>query len=104
MGLENGLVMAADLETKHLETAYDVDGGVAVDVVAFSPDGDMLAVAAHDHCVHMLKRKGEGEEDGGIAFERAFKLEGHTSHVKHLDWSADSGTYAYVPLQYRQTL
>ncbi len=50
MGLANGLVMVSDLETKHLETAHDLEG-VSVDVVAFAPDGEHLAVAAHDNKV-----------------------------------------------------
>ncbi len=92
VGLDNGIVMVADLETKHLETVYEIDDEKSVDVVTFSPDGEYLAVAAHDNKIHLLKKKDDDDEnsDGNThMFDVAFKLSGHSSHINHLDWSED---------------
>jgi len=62
-GLANGIVLAADFESKHLEPTYEI--GEAVDVVSFSPDGATLAVAAHDNQVHILRRKEESNDAHG---------------------------------------
>ena len=60
--------------------------GSALENVAFSPNGDYLAVAAHDMKVHVFKFEAAEYEDHVLVAE----CRGHSSHVKFVDWSTNS--------------
>jgi microtubule-associated protein-like 6 len=47
----------------------------------FSPDGGLLAVASHDNMVYLL--------DADEGWRQFAVLQGHSSYVTHVDWSAD---------------
>ncbi|KAG5190289.1 quinon protein alcohol dehydrogenase-like superfamily [Tribonema minus] len=57
-------------------------GAAAIECLAYSPDGLTLAVGAHDACVHLLA--------AAAGYARRAVCRGHSSYVRHLDFSADS--------------
>lgn len=53
----------------------------SVDVVAYNPAGSMLAVASHEQVIEILNVRKD--------YSRICRCVGHSSAIKHLDWSVD---------------
>ena len=71
------------LNSRNLELLYrgrDSKGWIAA--VVFSPDGSKLALASADNAVYIYDAKN--------GFALLFTCEGHSSGVRHLDFSLDS--------------
>jgi len=79
-GLEHGRVMILD---SNLQTVV-ADRDIARDwiqVIKYSPNGDMLAVGSHDRLIYLLDTR---------SYSRKAVLRGHSSYITHIDFSLDS--------------
>ena len=69
-----------------------------IPMLSFSPDGRVLAVASADQCIYLYAADGDAyglTRTGDLLSPRRgtrylAKCSGHSSTVKHLDWSTDS--------------
>ena len=81
VGLSSGGLQVHDPDS--LQVTYE-DRQLAAETIsdlAFSPSGDVLAVASHDNNVYLLAAN-EG-------WRPVAALKGHSSYVTHVDWSED---------------
>ena len=81
VGLSSGGLQVHDPDS--LQVTYE-DRQLAAETIsdlAFSPSGDVLAVASHDNNVYLLAAL-EG-------WRPVATLKGHSSYVTHVDWSED---------------
>ena len=83
VGTLGGVLHVGKMETKE-HVIQNI--GSALESVAFSPNGEYLAVAAHDMMVHVFKFEAAEYSDHVAVAE----CRGHTSHVKCVDWSTNS--------------
>jgi microtubule-associated protein-like 1/2 len=56
-----------------------------IECIRYSPNGQYLACACRDSLIYIY----EVSEDG-LAYTKVGKCSGHSSYVRHIDWSADS--------------
>ena len=63
----------------------------SVSVLAFSPDGTLLAVAGNDSLIHIWEAKATCVCKAHHQFELRTTLKGHVAGVTGLDWAANSG-------------
>jgi WD40 repeat protein len=54
-----------------------------IDCVAIAPEGNRVAVGAHDNNIYIAELDTEGD------IKETVRLLGHTSSVTHVDWSSD---------------
>ncbi|XP_042202128.1 echinoderm microtubule-associated protein-like 2 isoform X2 [Callorhinchus milii] len=84
VGLQTAKWLVLDVETQEVVTCRS-DGNEKFSVMAYSPDGNFLAIGSHDNYVYVY-----GVSDGGRKYSRIGRCSGHSSFVTHLDWSHDS--------------
>ena len=92
VGLSSGGLQVHDPDS--LQVTYE-DRQLAAETIsdlAFSPSGDVLAVASHDNNVYLLAAN-EG-------WRPVAALKGHSSYVTHVDWSED-GAFLQVRTSWR---
>ena len=81
VGMVNGAIQVLDY--KNLDAVFwNKDFGSAVSDVKFSPNGRYLAAASHDTFVDVFDRHRD--------YRKVCRCAGHSSTVRHLDWSADN--------------
>lgn len=84
-GLEGGHVFLVDIESGEGNQVIRFDDPISK--IALSPSHDGAAVATDNGLVHVLNI--DLESTDGMTAEHLFTLEGHSSRVKHIDWSED---------------
>ncbi|XP_064484609.1 echinoderm microtubule-associated protein-like 2 isoform X3 [Ornithodoros turicata] len=75
---------AMDASTRQVYSTH-ADGQEAIDVVKFSPNGQLLALGSRDNFIYVYQVSEEGHK-----YNRISRCTGHHSFITHLDWSADS--------------
>jgi len=83
VGTMGGVLHLGTLESKE-HTLQSL--GEALEAVAFSPDGNLLAVAGHDRVVHVFKFETPGKQD----HKEVAQAKGHNAPIRNVDWSTDS--------------
>ncbi|CAG0886575.1 unnamed protein product [Darwinula stevensoni] len=83
VGLVTGRWIAMIAETREHLSAH-TDGSEPIQVVRFSPSGNILALGSRDNNIYIY----EVSEDF-TKFDRVGRCSGHSSFITHLDWSAD---------------
>ncbi|XP_031616634.1 echinoderm microtubule-associated protein-like 2 isoform X2 [Contarinia nasturtii] len=65
--------------------AQHIDGQEPIQCIQFSPDGQLMAVGSHDNNIYIYQ-----VGDDYKRFAKVGRCTGHSSYLKHLDWSEDS--------------
>ncbi|XRB07249.1 echinoderm microtubule-associated protein-like [Pycnococcus provasolii] len=81
VGLDNGgiVILSSDsLDTLHTKKDRDE----SIPVLRYSPNGSYLAVGSADNCIDIY--------DISKQYGRVGVARGHSSYIRHIDWSADS--------------
>ena len=90
VGMENGELYLFDMETKKMDRIWKCDE--AISCLEFSPqnrkEDSYLAVGAKDNKIHIFKY-----DDSDHELKRRMEFEGHSSHVKHIDWSKNGQNF-----------
>lgn len=73
-----------DSSTRQLYSMHS-DGTEPIDAVAFSPNGQLLALGSRDSFIYVYQVSEEGRK-----YNRISRCSGHSSFVIHLDWAVDS--------------
>ncbi|KAH9383033.1 hypothetical protein HPB48_023708 [Haemaphysalis longicornis] len=73
-----------DSSTRQLYSMH-TDGTEPIDAVAFSPNGQLLALGSRDSFIYVYQVSEEGRK-----YNRISRCSGHSSFVIHLDWAVDS--------------
>ncbi|XP_077467311.1 echinoderm microtubule-associated protein-like 2 isoform X1 [Stigmatopora argus] len=84
IGTMTGRWLVLDTDTRDLVSMH-TDGNEIISNVAYSPDGNFLAVSSHDNFVYVY-----AVTENGRKYARVGKCTGHSSFVTHVDWSSDS--------------
>ncbi|XP_055316074.1 echinoderm microtubule-associated protein-like 2 isoform X2 [Sitodiplosis mosellana] len=62
-----------------------IDGQEAIQAIEFSPDGKLMAIGSRDNNIYIYQ-----VGDDYRRFAKVGRCAGHSSYVKHVDWSEDS--------------
>lgn len=60
----------------------------AISEIKFSPNGAILALGSHDHCIYLYRV--QRQTNGEIVVRKSGVFNKHQSYITHLDFSADS--------------
>jgi len=96
IGTESGKWICVNTDTLEI-IANDKSGVKPLQVVKFSPCGQLLAIGSKDSFIYIYEVSKDNK------FTKIGKCEGHSSYITHLDWSADSqyihsNSGDYIPL------
>ncbi|XP_037914233.1 echinoderm microtubule-associated protein-like 2 isoform X3 [Hermetia illucens] len=80
----SGRWMVFDTTSREL-LAQLSDGQEPIQTIKFSPDGQFLAIGSRDNSVYIYQINGNSRR-----FARVGRCSGHSSYIKHIDWSEDS--------------
>ena len=81
VGLSGGAMAVYDEETFE-QIKFAIHCKEDIDELKYAPNGKYLAVGSHDNYVDLL--------DVANDYAMLCRLAGHSSYIKHIDWSADS--------------
>jgi len=84
VGTVTGKWIAIDAETREVYSSH-TDGNEPLQVVKFSPNGQLLAIGSRDNNVYMYQ-----VVDDYRRYNRMGRCVGHSSFVTHMDWATDS--------------
>ncbi|XP_076442286.1 echinoderm microtubule-associated protein-like 2 isoform X4 [Babylonia areolata] len=73
-----------DLATHEIISVH-TDGNEQIECIAYSPDGNYIALGSRDNYIYVYQ-----VSDGGRKYSRVGRCSGHSSFITHLDWSQDS--------------
>lgn len=83
VGLQTGKWLVIDLSTHETLAIHD-DGKEQQECIQYSPDGKMLAVGNRDNFIYVYE-----VSDDGRKYHKVGRCSGHSSYLKHIDWSAN---------------
>lgn len=83
VGCVSGKWLAIDSETRELYT-HHTDGSEPIQVVTFSPNGNLLALGSRDNYIYIYQ-----VNEDATKYSRVGRCMGHSSFITHLDWSMD---------------
>ncbi|KAF7393141.1 hypothetical protein HZH66_008974 [Vespula vulgaris] len=83
VGCVSGKWLAIDSETRELYT-HHTDGSEPIQVVTFSPSGNLLALGSRDNYIYVYQ-----VNEDATKYSRVGRCMGHSSFITHLDWSVD---------------
>ncbi|KAL3266954.1 hypothetical protein HHI36_011104 [Cryptolaemus montrouzieri] len=63
------------------------DGNEPIQVIQFSPNGEMVALGSRDNNIYIYQ-----VTEGGLKYSRIGRCSGHTSYITALDWGVDNTT------------
>ncbi|KAL8567806.1 hypothetical protein ACOMHN_009114 [Nucella lapillus] len=76
--------LVLDLAT-HEVISVHTDGNEQIEAIAYSPDGNYIALGSRDNYTYVYQ-----VSDGGRKYSRVGRCSGHSSFITHIDWSQDS--------------
>ncbi|XP_043494550.1 echinoderm microtubule-associated protein-like 2 isoform X7 [Polistes fuscatus] len=94
VGCVSGKWLAIDSETRELYT-HHIDGSEPIQVVTFSPNGNLLALGSRDNYIYIYQVNEDATKYSRVGRcmpKRIRRHGGHSSFITHLDWSMD-GVY-----------
>ncbi|KAI4463398.1 wd-40 repeat protein [Holotrichia oblita] len=86
VGCLTGRWMIFDTQTREILCKF-MDGEGVVQVIQYSPDGNMVAIGSRDSNIYIYQIT-----DGGIRYSRIGRCSGHSSYITHIDWATDNQT------------
>ncbi|KAL3872559.1 hypothetical protein ACJMK2_035781 [Sinanodonta woodiana] len=84
VGLSTGRWLVLDLSSREVLTVH-TDGSEQHECIAYSPDGNYLAIGSRDNFIYVFN-----VAENGHKYSKVGKCSGHSSFVTHIDWSTDS--------------
>ncbi|XP_014612502.1 PREDICTED: echinoderm microtubule-associated protein-like 2 isoform X5 [Polistes canadensis] len=91
VGCVSGKWLAIDSETRELYT-HHTDGSEPIQVVTFSPNGNLLALGSRDNYIYIYQVNEDATKYSRVGRcmpKRIRRHGGHSSFITHLDWSMD---------------
>nr|XP_050856764.1 echinoderm microtubule-associated protein-like 2 isoform X8 [Vespula vulgaris] len=91
VGCVSGKWLAIDSETRELYT-HHTDGSEPIQVVTFSPSGNLLALGSRDNYIYVYQVNEDATKYSRVGRcmpKRIRRHGGHSSFITHLDWSVD---------------
>ncbi|XP_055372451.1 echinoderm microtubule-associated protein-like 2 isoform X2 [Condylostylus longicornis] len=77
-----GRWMIFDAQTREMLAQF-IDGQEPIQAIQFSPDGQFLVIASRDNFLYVY-------QIDGSRFSKVGRCSGHSSFIKHVDWSEDN--------------
>ncbi|KAK9511688.1 hypothetical protein O3M35_000303 [Rhynocoris fuscipes] len=84
VGCVSGKWLLMDSDSREV-TASHTDGNEPIQVVSFSPNGELLALGSRDNNIYIYQ-----VGDTPRRYNRIGRCAGHSSFITHLDWSTDN--------------
>ncbi|KAJ9585806.1 hypothetical protein L9F63_002397 [Diploptera punctata] len=84
LGCASGHWMVMNSETREVYSVH-TDGSEPIQVVRFSPDGNLLALGSRDNNIYIYQ-----VNEDACKYSRVGRCSGHSSFITHLDWSTDN--------------
>ncbi|XP_073982208.1 echinoderm microtubule-associated protein-like 2 isoform X3 [Rhodnius prolixus] len=84
VGCVSGKWLLMDADSREV-TASHTDGNEPIQVVSFSPNGELLALGSRDNNIYVYQ-----VGDTPRRYNRIGRCTGHSSFITHLDWATDS--------------
>ncbi|CAH8438307.1 unnamed protein product [Heterobilharzia americana] len=85
LGTSTGRWLILNCLKQEIIAAHSDGLGEQIECVAYSPDGNYLALGSRDNVIYVYNVL-----DHGYKYNRVGRCCGHTSFVLHIDWSVDS--------------
>ncbi|KAH8855200.1 Echinoderm microtubule-associated protein-like 1 [Schistosoma japonicum] len=85
LGTSSGRWLVFNCLKQEIIAAHSDGLGEQIECVAFSPDGNYLALGSRDNVIYVYNVL-----EHGYKYNRVGRCCGHTSFILHIDWSADS--------------
>uniref|UniRef100_A0A0K8T6W4 Echinoderm microtubule-associated protein-like 2 n=3 Tax=Lygus hesperus TaxID=30085 RepID=A0A0K8T6W4_LYGHE len=84
IGCVSGKWLLMDSDSREI-TAAHTDGSEPIQVISYSPNGELLAIGSRDNNIYVYQ-----VGDTARRYNRIGRCSGHSSFITHLDWSTDS--------------